>query len=105
MKRIWTIFRNLALGVPLAFLSPSVSLLAQPQWATDYPTIVNGASSADISVKLNELGTVYYVMSKNAVSGITAEMIKKNALTPSVGMKGGKITVTANTTVKTVLTG
>jgi len=105
-----TIFRrNLLFGTLCSsFVLSGLMTSAQPKWVTSYPSIINGASSADISVQLSEPGTVYYAVYNTAPTGVTASKIKTDAAATLGGsiVRNGRISVAqANTLATTYLTG
>lgn len=72
--------------------------LAQPSWTGVYPTIVNGATTADIALQVNQTGTAYYVVYTTFPTGVTSAKIKADAISPSSSsvVRNGRISMTAN---------
>jgi predicted peptidase len=82
--------------ITLFFVSKSFAFASFPQWVSGYPQTLNGASTIDIKVSMDQPGKVYYVCYNTQPSLPTAISVKKDASTIPGGIivKSGVIDVT-----------
>ena len=93
--------------IALALFSSLHLHASPPKWLNGTPSIVNGATTADISVNTDQNSVVYYVVYNTAQSGLTAAQIKADAKAGTGGkiVKNGVVNTTANTDVKAYIKG